>query len=62
MWKLFKTETQEAMLNLISKQGEMIELQKKSLKEKDEIIQMQKRLIAICEQQIDLEKMKNETE
>ena len=63
MWNpFFKKKTQDAMLQLISKQEDMINLQKEAISDRDEIINMQKRLLDIMQQQIDLEKEKNDTE
>ena len=62
MRNLFGTETKEAMLKLISKQGEMIDLLKEAIKEKDEIISIQKKLVKIMQQEIDLAKQKHNHE
>ena len=52
MWNpFFKKKTQDAMLQLISKQEDMINLQKEAISDRDEIINMQKRLLDIMQQQ-----------
>lgn len=55
---LFKRETEEAMVKLIATQSDLISLYKESTKDRDEIIDMLKRLVNLQEQQIDDLKVK----
>jgi hypothetical protein len=58
MMNLFKRETEEAMVKLIATQSDLISLYKESTKDRDEIIDMLKRLVNLQEQQIDDLKVK----
>ena len=49
---LFKRETEEAMIQLISTQSDLIGLQKESAKSREEIISHLKRLVNLQEEQI----------
>lgn len=49
---LFKHETQEAMVKLISAQSDLIVLHKDAAKDRDEMIDMLKQLVNLQEQQI----------
>ena len=55
---LFKRETEEAMVKLIATQSDLISLYKESTKDRDEMIDMLKRLVNLQEQQIDDLKVK----
>jgi hypothetical protein len=52
MMNLFKHETQEAMVKLISAQSDLIVLHKDAAKDRDEMIDMLKQLVNLQEQQI----------
>jgi hypothetical protein len=58
MMNLFKRETEEAMVKLIATQSDLISLYKESTKDRDEMIDMLKRLVNLQEQQIDDLKVK----
>ena len=55
---LFKRETEEAMVKLIATQSDLISLYKESTKDRDEMIDMLKRLVNLQEQQISDLKLK----
>lgn len=58
----FNTDKVRNLELLVQKQEDLIDLYRDAVKERDNIIKMQKRLLDIMQQQIDLEKEKNETE
>jgi hypothetical protein len=58
MMNLFKRETEEAMVKLIATQSDLISLYKESTKDRDEMIDMLKRLVNLQEQQISDLKLK----
>jgi site-specific DNA-adenine methylase len=58
MMNLFKHETQEAMVKLISTQSDLINLYKESNKDQEEIINNLRRLVNLQEEQISDLKLK----
>ena len=52
MMNLFKRESEEAMIKMISAQSDLIALYKESTKDRDEMIDMLKQLVNLQEQQI----------
>ncbi len=58
MMNLFKRETEESMVKMIATQSELIALYKESTKDRDEMIDMLKRLVNLQEEQISDLKLK----
>jgi hypothetical protein len=52
MMNLFKRETEETVIKLIATQSDLISTYKESTKDRDEMIDMLKRLVNLQEQQI----------
>jgi len=58
MLNLFKTETQEAMVQMIATQGDLIKTYRESDQEKKDLLKKYRELVNIQEQQIDDLKLK----